>query len=519
MTALRWTGTHHDRNDAAWPLSLSLRPRADRPHGPDDVPARAAVTSCSVAARLLPQGRSGWSILVVVGVLRARSGSSPTGIALYGMGGRDGHAGGGARAARHRRPALRARRHAEAAGRDRRHRHAERLRHRPQRRTTRWSARRPASCAGSTTDELEGVLAHELSHVAHRDVAVMTIASFLGIAGRPDHPDRPVQRHAGRRPARRQQQRRRAGDRADRHAGQRRRLRDQLPADPAAVPLPRAGRRPGRRAAHRPALGAGHRADQGHRRDGRIPTQDLRKAQPFNAFFFAPALAPGRASASCSPPTRRWSSGWTSWPAISAAARPAGADAWACSTRCSAARKPVQPDLDQLFALPVRRADAGGRRRAHAHRARLGLLPRRRGRRLRQHRPSDVAGAARRPTDGPAVELSDDSYGYTWLLARHDAGRPRGLVTDLHAVNTSLQDGGFGPQLLCSLVAFTDPRRPPAGLVYLYKRGTFYPFAPLSGDQHRDNALELQVRGALGDDLPIEHDLARWFPVWGAPGL
>ncbi|MBR7832145.1 zinc metalloprotease HtpX [Actinospica durhamensis] len=30
-------------------------------------------------------------------------------------------------------------------------------------------------------DELEGVLAHELSHVAHRDVMVITIASFLGI--------------------------------------------------------------------------------------------------------------------------------------------------------------------------------------------------------------------------------------------------------------------------------------------------------------------------------------------------
>jgi heat shock protein HtpX len=30
-------------------------------------------------------------------------------------------------------------------------------------------------------DELEGVLAHEMSHVAHKDVAVMTIASFLGI--------------------------------------------------------------------------------------------------------------------------------------------------------------------------------------------------------------------------------------------------------------------------------------------------------------------------------------------------
>src|SRR5580692_2640631 len=29
--------------------------------------------------------------------------------------------------------------------------------------------------------ELEAVLAHELSHVAHRDVAIMTIASFLGM--------------------------------------------------------------------------------------------------------------------------------------------------------------------------------------------------------------------------------------------------------------------------------------------------------------------------------------------------
>jgi heat shock protein HtpX len=32
-----------------------------------------------------------------------------------------------------------------------------------------------------TEEEVEGVLAHELSHVAHRDVLVITIASFLGI--------------------------------------------------------------------------------------------------------------------------------------------------------------------------------------------------------------------------------------------------------------------------------------------------------------------------------------------------
>jgi heat shock protein HtpX len=35
--------------------------------------------------------------------------------------------------------------------------------------------------SGLDREELEGVLAHEMSHVAHKDVAVMTIASFLGI--------------------------------------------------------------------------------------------------------------------------------------------------------------------------------------------------------------------------------------------------------------------------------------------------------------------------------------------------
>jgi heat shock protein HtpX len=35
--------------------------------------------------------------------------------------------------------------------------------------------------AGLTKEELEGVLAHELSHVAHKDVQVMTVASLLAI--------------------------------------------------------------------------------------------------------------------------------------------------------------------------------------------------------------------------------------------------------------------------------------------------------------------------------------------------
>jgi hypothetical protein len=178
--------------------------------------------------------------------------------------------------------------------------------------------------------------------------------------------------------------------------------------------------------------------------------------------------------------------------------------------------KPVQPNLDALFAVPnaaitlevgadlrptgvgsvcFRAAEGGAFSQLQAE--------------IQQLLDAD---------EGPQVEVTRDNYGYTWLVSTTSPPDISALVTDLHAVNSSLQDHGFGPQLLCSLVGFEDPAGRRVGLVYLYKRGTFYPFAPLEGER-RDNALELQVRGLLAGDLRIEDDLSRWFPVWGAPGL
>ncbi len=181
--------------------------------------------------------------------------------------------------------------------------------------------------------------------------------------------------------------------------------------------------------------------------------------------------------------------------------------------------RPVGPDLDRLFALPsaavgleaatgltstgqgaVCFATVEGAAFGQAHREVRALLD---------------ADADRTP-----VELSRDAYGYSWLVSHRSPGELPLLVNDLHAVNTALESGGFGPQLLCSLVAFRDADDRRLALVYLYKRGTFYPFAPLPGDRRqRDNALELRVRAVLAGELPVEGDLGRWFPVWGAPGL
>jgi len=181
--------------------------------------------------------------------------------------------------------------------------------------------------------------------------------------------------------------------------------------------------------------------------------------------------------------------------------------------------KPVKPNLDQLFGLPsaaitleaaadfkptgvgsVCFAAAEGGAFAQVQQDVQALLDADTGR------------------GGVPIESSRDSYGYTWLTARQSADDIVSLVNDVHAVNSALESTGFGPQLLCSLVNFTDVQQRKLALVYLYKRGSFYPFAPLPGEK-RDNPLEIQIKAMLGNDLRVEQELTRWFPVWGAPGL
>jgi heat shock protein HtpX len=141
-------------------------------------------------------------------------------------------------------------------------------------------------------DELEGVLAHELSHVAHKDVQVMTYASLLAIvAGL-------LVRFAFY---------------SELFGGGRRSSNDGNAA--LLIPLimvvsalvyaisfllirllsryrELAADRSGALLTGNPAalMSALRKVSDGI---ARIPTQDLRSAEPLNAFFFAPALKPG----------------------------------------------------------------------------------------------------------------------------------------------------------------------------------------------------------------------------------
>ena len=121
--------------------------------------------------------------------------------------------------------------------------------------------------------------------------------------------------------------------------------------------------------------------------------------------------------------------------------------------------------------------------------------------------------------DTPSLRSVEDDLGFRWLIV--EGTSLDDLVTQAHQANTLLTEAGWGAQLLCTVFGLVpapdaDTSARPGYLVYLFKRGTFYPFCP-DGPSSRDNEAELRLKSTVGADLPFEPDLSRWMALWGLP--
>jgi hypothetical protein len=115
---------------------------------------------------------------------------------------------------------------------------------------------------------------------------------------------------------------------------------------------------------------------------------------------------------------------------------------------------------------------------------------------------------------GTEFHMLKDHYGYQWVvLFDHDF---EDLVASLHMASQTLHEHGFGGQLLAALFQFTDSDQRRIYWIYNYKRGRFYPFVPLP-DKKRDHALELRLRALMENEMPLEPELERWYPLWDIP--
>src|SRR3954466_8458988 len=117
---------------------------------------------------------------------------------------------------------------------------------------------------------------------------------------------------------------------------------------------------------------------------------------------------------------------------------------------------------------------------------------------------------------GTKIESKDDTFGYRWMVLSDDEFED--LVVGLNAVNGALRDGGYGDRVLAAVFPFRDEQGRQVLFIYNIKRATYYPFVGRPGsEQARDSEEELRLKARFERDLPVEQDLSRWFPLWGAP--
>jgi hypothetical protein len=116
---------------------------------------------------------------------------------------------------------------------------------------------------------------------------------------------------------------------------------------------------------------------------------------------------------------------------------------------------------------------------------------------------------------GTTMETKEDEFGYRWIVVGDDDIED--LVVAVNTVSDGLQVGGYGNRILAAVFSFADAENRSLYLIYNYKRGYWYPFAPAPGDKQRATERELQLKAQVGADLPIEPELERWFPLWGIP--
>ena len=105
--------------------------------------------------------------------------------------------------------------------------------------------------------------------------------------------------------------------------------------------------------------------------------------------------------------------------------------------------------------------------------------------------------------------MDDVARGYLkWF-----ATRPKDIGNLTRAALENLRAGE--PPAQSGAIAWEDSGRK-VNFIYNFKRGYFYPFVP-TGDKQRDTESELRLKAQLQQDLPIEPELERWFPLWDAP--
>ena len=88
--------------------------------------------------------------------------------------------------------------------------------------------------------------------------------------------------------------------------------------------------------------------------------------------------------------------------------------------------------------------------------------------------------------------LEKDEFNFLWAIFKDPDFED--LVANIHLVSETLEEHGFGEQLLCAI----------------------YRFDSEPGKQ-RDSPFEFRLRAEMEREMPVEKNVEKWYPLWGIP--
>jgi hypothetical protein len=123
--------------------------------------------------------------------------------------------------------------------------------------------------------------------------------------------------------------------------------------------------------------------------------------------------------------------------------------------------------------------------------------------------------------------MEKDEFNFLWAIFKDPDFDD--LVANIHLVSQTLEERGFGEQILCAIYRFdsetgtktaasreTTDGKKVVYWIFNFKQGTYYPFIPLPGNQ-RDSPFEFRLRADMEKEMPIEKNVEKWYPLWGIP--
>jgi hypothetical protein len=134
--------------------------------------------------------------------------------------------------------------------------------------------------------------------------------------------------------------------------------------------------------------------------------------------------------------------------------------------------------------------------------------------------------AAGEAETGTTSTFVADRHGYDWVVLEDPDVED--LLTSIHFAADTLVEKGYGSRLLAALFPFEQGdgpagRRNRGGAiaeggqyvywVYSFRRGAYYPFAPV-GNHEQDQQALFKLESVLDGELDLEENREYWYPLW-----